>query len=347
MHRKLVQGGSLAGFNESLTVRHARIISYNLLADCYISDGVFWNHIPEHLKQWASHRRPLQRSLLIDRLASSSDIVCLQEADSYSFHDDFGALFEANGKKYVQQGVPVLKQSNKKSKELHRVSCVISYDKEKFQLVEEDHRSRCLIVALKVLAEKDLFLYVINVHLEGHPDLEDQRFLQLSSSLKCLSKMIRRLEPYRKDFPAVVICGDFNSTPSESIFKLLYSGMLHANAKHPCSVGEDIVVTKTEYHLPCTFECALEESELEYIAKKFQDCAESQSSIQGLDENIKFSFYVNQKRRLDFIWYNSAQLICSAVMEIYKEDKDLSSLPNLEHPSDHLPVGAILRFIEK
>jgi mRNA deadenylase 3'-5' endonuclease subunit Ccr4 len=338
---------------------YIRVLTYNLLADIYIQNREFWPNIHESLRDWEGARRPLQRAFLVDKLVKeggAADVLCLQEADTFKFEEDFGVLFKELGLDYVQQGFPQLsgaktKKKGKKGDTPHVVSCIVVYNKELLELVAEDHRSRSVIVAFKLRNKEDdvknseetpaRFLYVINVHLEGHPYLEDQRFLQVTSSLKNLKKMVEKFEPHKvndeNNPPAVLICGDFNSTPAESLFKMLYSGKLEAGTKHPAQ-PEDVIVTNSDYVTPFKFQCAVEADEAKKLAEEGQ----------AGEETLRFSFWVNIKRRLDFVWFTPGALDCKAVLRLFEDDEleflGKERLPNLVLPSDHLPVGCILQF---
>jgi mRNA deadenylase 3'-5' endonuclease subunit Ccr4 len=103
-------------------------------------------------------------SLVVDNLVSEADLVCLQEADALKFDQEFGNL--------IKQQNPLFSKRKKKGKsEPYRISCD---DPLNFKLIDQDHKSRCLILALELI-ENGKIVYVVNVHLEGHPDLEKKR----------------------------------------------------------------------------------------------------------------------------------------------------------------------------
>jgi mRNA deadenylase 3'-5' endonuclease subunit Ccr4 len=296
-----------------------------MLAQIYIVNEEIWGHLPKDLVDYSA-RLERQRSLVVDNLVSYADIACLQEADTLKFDQEFGNLIKQQGKSFVQQGTEPRKKKKGKS-EPFRISCVTVYDPLIFKLIDQDHRSRCLILALELI-ETGKIVYVVNVHLEGHPDLEKKRIEQLMSSIKSVNRMHRKLEPNSVDDPAVIIAGDFNSDPHDCIFRMLKNGNLPGNTSRRMIDGSEEIINSEEISIPWKVQCALEEFEL------------------VSEENILPSYVVHVAQRVDFIWFSESAFKCAAVLRVI-EDEEFpeilqTRLPNFSHPSDHLPIATVL-----
>ena len=65
-------------------------------------------------------------------------------------------------------------------------------------------------------------ILVVNVHLLWDPDCVDIKLLQATTLLRKIKEVVENCA----DITAVLVCGDFNSTPDCAAFKLLISGKL-------------------------------------------------------------------------------------------------------------------------
>ncbi len=129
------------------------------------------------------------------------------------------------------------------------VICVTLFRRERLQLQWRMSRSRALMAALGFTDSTGTAqtLYIANLHLEGSPYRPQDRISQLRN---VLAAMQAQQKQQRQDPEAanVVVCGDFNSGPTESACTLLSSGYLAAGT---CEAHvPNVPVTTTDLNHP-------------------------------------------------------------------------------------------------
>jgi len=284
-----------------------KLISYNILANCWSWPKDYANVDPQHLS-W-EHRKPrLQEEIL----SFDADIVCLQEVDIDLF-EDFKQVFEAKG--YIA----LLQQDSKRAKTQKTANATLF--KKDYSLQWSDHRSRALITGLKG-AQHGQVVIIANMHLEGNPRKPEQRFFQIRSLLK----QIKTWCTNQKQAIAttnVVICGDFNEDNTGSVSQLLSNGKLDKEFIDP--------LTK-----------------IKIATNNLQTEFKLQSAYLGQNVEPTFLHPCMTKAAIDFIYFSVPSISCVGVMKVIPENeiKEIlnGGLPNKDHSSDHLPVGALLRF---
>lgn len=259
-----------------------------------------------------------------------------------AFDSDFEPFFRSIG----FQGVM---QNSKKRATGHPTGNATFYRTSKFSLDWEDHRSRALIVGLRpintegegtsnvsiekqdsssshddasgqVAATKMINrrVYVANVHLEGHYTCHDKRFEQLQSLIKQLEKQ----GVGKDDQASCVICGDFNHRLHGSLASVLLEGRIDAGYEQ-----EGVVVTK----------------------KMFAHGIQMRSAYSPTDNTPTYIRPDHCWHRIDHILLSPCNLFCEATLEIIpdadREEVLRTSLPNHKYPSDHMAIGAVLRWL--
>jgi len=228
------------------------------------------------------------------------------------------------------------------------VVLVTAFRKGMFSVADEDHRSRCLVVALKFIP-LDAVVYVDNVHLEGHPSLENKRLEQLVSSFASIEKMRKKLEPSKPlEATTVLAVGDFNTGPDRSIFKFMRDGKLPADERN---VGfPEVVVTSKDITNSWTFNACADQAE---AIVRNSECKSDNDNSNLQWRNYEFTPTVIMQYgppyRVDFIWYSSSSplrhiaekevLSSSELQFVLKE-----SNPNDRYPSDHVPIASLFEF---
>eukprot|EP00667_Euglena_gracilis_P015515 EG_transcript_16143 len=189
------------------------VLSYNLLAPCYVRvEGQPWNayaHCEAACLEWEARRE----GLLAELLACGADVLCLQEV-----------LFEETAGRWhlpqwmaplVQKGYTALlpqwkdkewaSQAERNMRVLGKrvtTGVVILFQHQKLSSCREYVTgSRSLVCFLRQGPNPADSYAVANVHLEGNPELADKQVAQLRAAL---SKVPR-------EFPNVILCGDFNA----------------------------------------------------------------------------------------------------------------------------------------
>ncbi|PSC75824.1 molecular chaperone [Micractinium conductrix] len=198
------------------------------------------------------------------------------------------------------------------------------YRETKLQLIWWEERSRVLLVALAVVEPgpaRGQVVWVANVHLEGSPYRPNDRISQLKHALHRLEHHMG--SPEAAQAADVVICGDFNSEPQDSPCWLLRRGRLERNHTDACC--PQVPTTKESIAHPFALHEAYESTD---YRQPFTRKVGPESAV------------------LDFIWCSRHMEVSAVMRPLQPELRPLVEkcyLPNRWHPSDHLPVGAVLR----
>jgi CCR4-NOT transcription complex subunit 6 len=166
-------------------------------------------------------------------------------------------------------------------------------------------------------------LYIVNVHLEASPSRPHDRVAQLRHALQRLERQLQeRRVPV--EGAQVVIAGDFNSQGGDAPCRLLRDGRLAAGA---ADGGLP--------HLPATFE------ELQHPFR-LREAYEVAQAVPAFTRKAD-----GDGVRLDFFFCSAAVEVAAVLRPLPAPLRGLvqrAGLPNRALPSDHLPVGAVLRL---
>ena len=200
-----------------------RALTYNILAPVFArpsgsvpGDFAYFECSSERDLAW-EQRGPLIRALLQD---AEADVITLQEVqfERHSEADDWNLpqILQLPGFDWVipQHSAGEWNHQMERNERVLNNAAVTGvatlFRASKFELVGSETTSRCLAVFLKFHADEEILanerLCVVNVHLEGHPDLHELRRKQLMSAVK-----------KRRKVPAahLLVMGDFNSVGDE------------------------------------------------------------------------------------------------------------------------------------
>lgn len=191
---------------------------------------------------------------------------------------------------------------------------------------------------------------VASTHLYWDPALADVKLAQAKHLVKSLLSFRQKVESQalsKTSIPAFV-CGDFNSQPKDPVYTFLTS---------PTSLSESVPVSvkaessrsgndeESEVSEPPLKKLGREETGI--VVKK-EDFAGFKSVYAEGGGEPRFTTYTpGFTGTLDYVFFNSeSKVVIREILDV--PGKDVSSvsghLPNLYHPSDHLPVGAVLEF---
>ncbi|WAR19516.1 ANGE2-like protein [Mya arenaria] len=206
------------------------IMSYNVLAQNLLQDNRrMYNYCRQQFLEWEFRRERLLEELRF----LLPDVICLQEVHG----DHYVNFFTPELHKLGYQGQYIKRTGDKQE------GCATFYRTQKFTLLEVVHlpyqRTRqevlnrenvALIVKLKPLGNcvpQDRTLVVANTHLLFNPKRGDIKLAQLILLLAEVDKCAHFVNSKGKnDYQALVVCGDFNSTPHSEIYKFLQMGFL-------------------------------------------------------------------------------------------------------------------------
>lgn len=158
-------------------------------------------------------------------------------------------------------------------------------------------------------------MYVINVHLEGHPYRPTERTSQVRS-------ILRVLEQEQGPTADVIFCGDFNSTRSNGPWNYLYKGRLEGGYTEETN-PEIEVVRQTIVH-----------------PYALQDVYKTANAIPDFTTRAP-----RRRTEVDFIFCSRHLTVAGVLRPVDPRlipSVDRTLLPNRLTPSDHLPLGVVL-----
>jgi len=281
----------------------------------YSFRGKYW--VPDDIRKW-EYRRMLHQQLLPN---FGSDIICLQEAEVNYFDEDFMFL-----EKYGYSAVKPVARDSKESETYGFTRPSLFFKTSKLTLTWHNPRSRVMIAEFKHNLTGKKF-YVVNCHLQGGRGVEEsnQKCFQLRSSFQQLIDHAKKSKIAEKDISCFV-CGDFNSEKGGIVHEYISKGKL-------CNESLTKFFPKNNFH------------------GKHDMCL--QDSHSSLKETFyTFKWGVNEDSyfdTLDYIYFTPKLFEVKAIRNpLTNENKknmiDKIGIPNVWHPSDHLPVGAIFKL---
>ncbi|PNW83119.1 hypothetical protein CHLRE_06g307400v5 [Chlamydomonas reinhardtii] len=289
------------------------VVCYNLLADVYATPKRYPYVRPEWLA-WPHRWAALQQQLA----SFGADVICLQEVEPARWQEIVSspALAGYTG---------LLQDRGRGSDAAPVITNALLWRPDKLGLVWSESRSRALLAAFVFwdgVGQQQL-LYVANLHLEGSPYRPNDRISQTRSALQRLEahQLSHGLSP---GDAAVVVCGDFNSGRHETVCSFLHRGRLEGGTTEPHL--PQVEVTKTTIAHPYALHEAYSSGGVELpFTRKVPSLASS----------------------LDFIWASCNLEVTALYVPVEARHQGLiahQALPNQHYPSDHLPIGAVLKL---
>ena len=326
-----------------------------MLAQCNIPGHIAFSKTPRKLLKM--ERRLPHVINYIKSFATShlADILCLQEVDRYK------SFYEKELRKIGYDG-QIYKQRSSGTK-VWKDGCLIAYCKKRFEVFRTHHLEFNEIAAnardvglsesyLKrenvaaLCSFRDLnngeVILVVNVHLFWDPDCVDIKLLQATMLLRKINEVVASCA----DIVAVLVCGDFNSTPDCAAFKLLTSGKLDLALSDCLSLSPATVSYIKNMLIGCSAVPRL--SSAYHVADDIKSDTVSTVTdrFSGLIDHILYARLnsTNKRAHLEKM-VSLSTLSLPTLKEI--EEVGIHALPSRECPSDHLPIAATLNFTAK
>eukprot|EP00887_Chlorella_sp_A99_P005315 scaffold1.g5315.t1 len=187
------------------------------------------------------------------------------------------------------------------------------------------HGSHNVVATFYRAAKLRLPLWLVNLHLEGSPYRPNDRVSQLKSALQRLAHHLESASAEPPEAADVAIAGDFNSFMGDSPCWLLRRGRLERN--HTDAVCPAVPTTKQSIAHP-------------FPLVEVYDVA-----------GVKLAFTRKTHHfshpPIDFIWCSRHMHVSAVMRPLQAEQREYVNkhfLPNRMQPSDHLPLGVILRL---
>ncbi|KMT11531.1 hypothetical protein BVRB_5g108500 [Beta vulgaris subsp. vulgaris] len=329
------------------------VVSYNILAQVFVKSSYF-PHSPKPCLRWKARSRAVL-TVLGDL---SADFLCLQELDEYdSFYREnteklgYSSIYiQRSGQKrdgcgifYKHSSAEFILQENIEYNDLVKsiegetdtsvADSVVAVAKRNANGEEtqgstvkdakeergdpNDPRVRLKRDCVGIMAAfrlKDISRHLIiiaNTHIYWDPEWADVKLAQAKYLLSRLNQFKTQVAERYDCIPSVIVTGDFNSTPGDQVYNYLISGS---------SFSEPTVECPDELPMPLCSVHACTRGE-----PAFTNCTPGFTGT------------------LDYIFFSPSNCI-KPVSFLQLPDADSPSvvggLPNYQHPSDHLPIGA-------
>lgn len=331
------------------------VMSYNLLSRHYVWKQVF-GYLDQRYIDWDYRFKLINETVR----QFSCDLMCFQEMEHSVYENFWSQDFPSpKFKSFYTRKSPPAYWDGRPEEHMDGVGIFVNTDV--FEVQDElpvsfgeyikSHESKFDITAdtaerviprntvALILKLKDKRngkqVYVTNTHLYWSPKFNDVKVFQTKLLLNLLRDFMDKDSVKN---PIIIMCGDFNSTPSSSVFRLLKKGYIfseecqellvhHYGKKLDNEIIENGLI-KSPFRLACTYD---------YLLK-----GENQD-----ERRLKFtSFTKSLKEVLDHVWYTQDNLnvhkILSEVDSTYISTCD--GFPNKHFPSDHIPLVAELYY---
>jgi len=307
-------------------------VSWNLLAPIYAPSSKYPWANEDHLS-WDYRKSKIISTLQSD--APRPDIVTLQEVQISSWEEDLRDKLELDGVYYS------LLQNVTRG---HPVANAILVRNGFADCIAVESRSRALLTVLQLRDKAKSKVFLANVHLEAGYKQDDTRFNQIKSLLKRMKNLIDKYGDRSKQYHehAVVLVGDFNMRPDNPLYHLLRKGVF------PKELTD-------EYDIPGLREI-IEKQRLQKRSLPLLPLYDAYCEKIPRDGGVRMTYMGGAV--LDYMWItrpfenrnNRNSVDASSpiiVKETWRSHPDASfqqrqPWPNSHHPSDHLPIGAVL-----
>lgn len=199
------------------------VVSYNILSQELLEDNAYlYRHCHPAVLPW-SHRLP---NLLAEIQRLDADILCLQEVQEDHYLNQLKPALQALGYHCAYK-----KRTGSKPD-----GCAIVFRASRLSLLSSnpveflvpgdallDRDNVGLVVLLRARSDPSAVILVANTHLLYNPRRGDVKLAQLAILLAEIDRLSRLPDGSTS---AVVLCGDFNSTPWSPLYSLLTEGCL-------------------------------------------------------------------------------------------------------------------------
>lgn len=329
------------------------VVSYNILAQVFVKSSYF-PHSPKPCLRWKARSQAVL-TVLGDL---GADFLCIQELDEYdSFYKDnmerhgYSSIYiQRSGQKrdgcgifYKQASAELVLQENIEYNDLVKsidgetntsvmdsaVSVAggnangeeIQDSKEKGAEKDRgdpnDPRVRLkrdcvgIMAAFRLKNLSQHLIIIANTHLYWDPNWADVKLAQAKYLLSRLDQFKTLVSENFECIPSVIVTGDFNSTPGDQVYNYLISGSSSSEPAAEC-------LDELPIPLCSVYACTRGEP-------AFTNCTPGFTGT------------------LDYIFFSPRSWIQPvSFLELPDEDSPsvAGGLPNYQHPSDHLPIGA-------
>nr|XP_027202103.1 carbon catabolite repressor protein 4 homolog 1-like [Dermatophagoides pteronyssinus] len=349
-------------------------MTWNVLAEIYATVKAF-PHAEPNILNWNFRRE----RILAEIISYNPDIICLQEIQGDHFEEFFAPallqrgyeglykqkttkLFCGGGKykpgKFVCDGcatffkTPMFTLLDHFGIEFARVLPTNFKNKMTDKRISKDNVA--LVLCLEYNGTYNMqtnstnsVLVVANTHIIANPDAPDIKIWQANALTSVLTQYLIQAGKYicgktaSITQPALIICGDFNSTPESAVYELIVTGQCRQN--HPDFTNSQSYTWLEDVKLGHGLKLISSYS----LANAIRICAPA--NYPSSEYEPEFTNYTQMYIAcLDYIFFDQSMLQVTATLELVSELELLEeahnlqasdwALPSAQRPSDHLPL---------
>lgn len=321
------------------------LLSYNTLCQHYATPKMY-KYTPSWALDWNFRRDGLKTEVL----SFQTDIVCMQEVETRTYHEFWTPLMQAQGYK----GVFFCKTRSKTMSEVDAKKvdgCATFYKVDKFELISKqnfEYNSVCM-GSDKYKKTKDLFnrfmnkdhvalltflkhkksgdsILVVNTHLHWDPAFNDVKTLQVGILLEELEDIMKKcvhgstLDDIKS--APLIICGDFNSVKDSAVYELFSSG----------SVSQHRDLNGRDYG--------------RFTEEGFRHVFKLRSAYDDIGELPLTTLTPSFTDVIDYVWYSAPSLQVRGLLGKVDDNyiNHCIGFPNADFPSDHIPLVTKFQF---
>lgn len=316
------------------------LMSYNTLCQHYATTKLY-KYTPSWALNWDYRKNAMKEEIL----RIGSDVICLQEVETRTFHEFWTPVMSAVGYKgFFFSKTRSKTMGEQESKKVD--GCATFYRTSKFQFLQKqnfEYNTVCM-GSDKYKKTKDLFnrfmnkdhialilqlqhiesgekIIFVNTHLHWDPAFNDVKALQVGILMEEMLGIIKKFNNVSSSEDvknaSVIICGDFNSTKNSAVYQLFSTG---AVSNHEDLEGRDYG---------------------SFTDDGFHHSFKLKSAYDHIGADLPFTnFTPTFTDVIDYIWYTTPTLQVQGLLG--KADEEYMShhigIPNAHFASDHIPL---------
>ncbi|KAG0600259.1 hypothetical protein M758_11G019300 [Ceratodon purpureus] len=191
-----------------------------------------------------------------------------------------------------------------------------------------------ILAAFRMLEAPNKCLILGNTHLYWDPEWADVKLAQARYLLLQTVRFQNNLSAKLDSNPLVFVCGDYNSTPGDQVYRYITSGFQESGAQQNGTL-QGIVDESLESKFT---ELGLEEPSPERAPLHLTSLYEK-----ALGEHPNTNVTPGFTGTLDYVFFrpsDSLRIVNLLALPDQGSPELEGGLPNHSHPSDHLPIGA-------
>lgn len=356
------------------------VLSYNILAKGLLSSHSYlYTKCDQNVLDWSYRWNNLAKEIK----SYNSDVICLQEVEDVDLVNDIQPLLEnmgyqTNYKKRMGRNDGLLTAVRTSSFQIISVTPV-DYYRPGDDLTDRENVGLICLVETKLTGDERAAIVICNTHLLYNPKRGDKKLVQICTFLAEIDRVVNGYYNKHQIQPAVILCGDFNSTPFSPLFHFVtYAQLFYRDLPRQAVSGQDTGNCRPNY-LPvpllphnlrinqnCTYLQNLnnnnetnqqqqqrEEEYHQHSAGHITHNIGKLTSTNHIHENWEATTTQDRGITVDYIFYSSQQQSpsheprCQLFLQSHlslpmsQQIRCVGSIPNRVHSSDHLPVAAV------